>query len=314
MEVAGESHHRPEIRRLFGRQDLTYGRELEGVAQLVPEPGNRFDRHAVRVEVDGKLVGYLPKEHAAEYAPVLSGVVVGGAIPQCAVRVWASDDIETVFDRRGGSRDIVRGLRARVTLDLAEAHLTVPRNRPPTAGHTMLPAGAAIRVSSGEAFMPYLKGWALPAGACAVYVTLARCEQQLARSTRSLVEISLDGVPVGRLTPKMSEEFLPIVDQLAAGGALTACRGALRGNDLKVDVSLQAAKATQLSEPWLEDIRRRFPARPRPVAPESSVPAAATPVPSSTLSPVPGWYADPQGMAPLRYWDGGSWTSRIKTR
>ncbi len=27
-----------------------------------------------------------------------------------------------------------------------------------------------------------------------------------------------------------------------------------------------------------------------------------------TLAPAPGWYPDPHGLAPTRYWDGSSWT------
>lgn len=314
VEVAGESHHQAEIRQLFGRRDLSYGAEFAGVAQLVPEPGNRFDRHAVRVEVEGKLVGYLPKEVAATYAPVLSRVVRGGAHPQCGVRVWADNDTEVVYDRRGGSREIVRGLRARVTLDLAEPHVIVPRNPLPAGSHVMLPTGSTVRVSSSDANMTALKRWAVSEGASAVHLTLARYEQQLARSSRSLGEVSLDDVPVGRLTPKMSEEFLPIVDQLATGGALTVCRGLLRGNDLKMDVALQAAKASQLPDRWLADVRRRFPPRTEVATPKPTAPTAKPPAAPSTPTPAAGWYADPQEMAPLRYWDGNAWTSRVKAR
>ncbi len=30
--------------------------------------------------------------------------------------------------------------------------------------------------------------------------------------------------------------------------------------------------------------------------------------------PAPGWYEDPTGKAPLRWWDGSTWTDRTEVR
>ena len=44
---------------------------------------------------------------------------------------------------------------------------------------------------------------------------------------------------------------------------------------------------------------------------EAAAAVAATPVPSAAPSPADtpaGWYPDPSGQAPQRYWDGAAWT------
>lgn len=66
---------------------------------LVPEPRNPYDRNAVRVEVFGRLVGYVPRDDAAEMSPILlalrnSGTlvasraeIVGGGVGRSADRL-----------------------------------------------------------------------------------------------------------------------------------------------------------------------------------------------------------------------------------
>jgi hypothetical protein len=62
-EVVGESHYQSNLSKLTG------GRTPDGVekvmtATLVLEDSNPYDRYAVRVDIDGLTVGYLPKEAA----------------------------------------------------------------------------------------------------------------------------------------------------------------------------------------------------------------------------------------------------------
>ncbi len=53
-------------------------RRRDVVAVLRPEPGNRFDRNAVRVEVFGRLVGYLARDDAGVVASLLLDLQRGG--------------------------------------------------------------------------------------------------------------------------------------------------------------------------------------------------------------------------------------------
>jgi HIRAN domain len=70
VNVVGESHYQPALQRITSRREWveTF---YECVAVLVPEPTNPHDPHAVRIEVQGELVGYLSREDAARYVPYL---------------------------------------------------------------------------------------------------------------------------------------------------------------------------------------------------------------------------------------------------
>jgi Protein of unknown function (DUF2510) len=49
--------------------------------------------------------------------------------------------------------------------------------------------------------------------------------------------------------------------------------------------------------------------QPRPIAAEPTHPA---PPPQGPAFPQPGWYADPQRVARVRYWDGRIWTQQTQ--
>jgi len=91
VEVAGESYHRDAIAGLFA----SWGRPAGGVtmrtAELAPEPGNRYDRDAVRVIVDGKLVGYVPAEDAPAVGREIKRLLPGD-VGMTPVRIWATND------------------------------------------------------------------------------------------------------------------------------------------------------------------------------------------------------------------------------
>lgn len=65
--VAGESFHQDALAAICGGHNR-YGHWTECTAHLVREPTNPHDANAVRVEIAGKLVGYLPGRKAASYA------------------------------------------------------------------------------------------------------------------------------------------------------------------------------------------------------------------------------------------------------
>ncbi len=84
VDVVGESQYQDALARSYKRHGGN-GHDLKVTATLVPENGNAADAAAVRVEIDGKTVGYLPREIAPDYRMAMgeqsghcSAKIVGG--------------------------------------------------------------------------------------------------------------------------------------------------------------------------------------------------------------------------------------------
>lgn len=45
-----------------GKRIYQYRLKYKAVAAVIPEPGNKSDKNALRVEVNGKMIGYIAKE------------------------------------------------------------------------------------------------------------------------------------------------------------------------------------------------------------------------------------------------------------
>lgn len=70
LQVVGESKYQDELRFLCGSEPGEVV-EQERIAEMVPEPDNRFDPNAVAIYIDGYKVGYLSREDAANWSPYL---------------------------------------------------------------------------------------------------------------------------------------------------------------------------------------------------------------------------------------------------
>ena len=90
VRAVGVSHYQDALRRSAGAEGpVSIRRDVE--AALVPEPENPHDPNAVRVEVDGELVGYLARDDALRYGPAVRRLREHG-------RLLVSD---AVISRRG---------------------------------------------------------------------------------------------------------------------------------------------------------------------------------------------------------------------
>lgn len=92
VNVAGESHYQDALRAIVGPAAGEV--RLDATAHLLPEPENEHDPKAVRVEIAGSKVGYLPRDTAARYAPGLARIAARGRVPACEALIAGRDGAE----------------------------------------------------------------------------------------------------------------------------------------------------------------------------------------------------------------------------
>jgi len=92
--VRGEQHRRQAFEKVFGTDPD--GVFVLAMVELVREPSNQYDPNGIRVERDGAHFGYVAKELAATWSPVIA----------------AAGDSQIVFPGvvRGGGTRISHGL------------------------------------------------------------------------------------------------------------------------------------------------------------------------------------------------------------
>ena len=312
-EVAGESNYATEIKGLLPSALDEDGQDLIVDVLLVREPTNKFDRNAVSVRATTGTVGYLPRQEAARYAPVLDALAENGRVAQTTARVWGCMRQDWDSNRMS--------FMGSVRIALPEPHMLFPVNLPPQAPYVLLPAGSAIQVSGEENYRANLAPWLNAHGEAWVHATLSPVVETTARTSKTVAEVSIDGRPVGRLTPKMSQDMLPVVEYLGERGLLTCVPAIVKGNPLKSDVVLYTARAGELGVEWFAQFEgstgglisstpavdsgsQTQPGSPPDRAGETAPP----PPPPPTELPPANWYPDPQGVKRLRYWDGVVWT------
>lgn len=121
----------------------------------------------------------------------------------------------------------------------------------PQGPHVLLPRGRKIQVTKEEHHLDDMEQLLASHGGRVVAATLHCMERVSSRSATELVQVRIDGQPVGELTSYMSEHFLPLIKACDKQNITVACHAALRGNQLKVDVVLDTTKAVDLSDDWI---------------------------------------------------------------
>jgi hypothetical protein len=74
VDVVGESHYQPAIRSACDWKPDT-DTLFHCLAELVPEPTNPHDPHAIMVTINGACVGYLSRQDAVTLGPAVRAAI-----------------------------------------------------------------------------------------------------------------------------------------------------------------------------------------------------------------------------------------------
>lgn len=123
----------------------------------------------------------------------------------------------------------------------------------PEVPHVLLPQGQKIQVTKEEHYPEALEELLADGEERHMAATLHRLPPTSPRSTKERVEVQIDGDTVGELTVYMSQHFLPLIRVCEEHDVTVACHAQVKGNQLKADVVLDAVKAIDLSDEWIND-------------------------------------------------------------
>lgn len=236
-EVVGESHHQDVLRAVAGPLEpdgASPDRRLH-LVRLIAEPDNSVDPEAIRVELDGELVGYIPAERTTQYHPFLE---------------WAAAQGFAVLSRAhiiGGFR-LVDGRTA--SLGIALNHSSPPTvqydgPRPTIVDPTPEQwSWKDINVTGEQDHQEFLAARQFRMNVAELTIRDSR------------VMVSLEGREIGRLTQKMSERYGNALQREIEldGSATVFCKVSRGPNKLECTVKLPTGE--QLAE-WEMFLRWR---------------------------------------------------------
>ncbi|WP_394163676.1 hypothetical protein [Galactobacter valiniphilus] len=249
MEVEAEFAYMEAIHAVLGRAPRIDEEMIREnlTATLVPEPENPHDSNAVAVQLGGRTAGYLGRDDAREYQPVLLELTRAGFAPTVRANLWA-------VARRDYDKPRKPRYFANLRLALKEPHLLIPVNDPPEAASSLLPWGNALQLTGEEKHQGTLARYVSSAGDGLALGTLHQAVGGTAKSPKDVIEIRIDGQPVGTLSTASSVHFVPVVQHLASGGVLALAWLRLKGNAVSTQVTLQATKSHELPQQWFAEL------------------------------------------------------------
>ncbi|WP_144300499.1 DUF4429 domain-containing protein [Stackebrandtia nassauensis] len=232
VEVVGESYYQPALRTVAEGRTVApgaLGDAIEAIAVLVPEPHNRYDSKAVRIDLLDKRgkphkAGYLPRYLAATCHDDLARM--GKEFGYCPARIM------------GGGRGRSYGVHLHLSLDVIR-----PFRNPHTTGFLLHP-DRQVTVTKEHSHQAVLSRFAPgpdePRAWVMAELSLVGITSGKYRGEQA-IEVSLDGERVGETTRNQARYYERFVREIRADGGQALCEGYVypkNGEQLEVELFL----------------------------------------------------------------------------
>lgn len=211
QQVVGESNYQAALEHAAG------GRTPDGcatslvTAELVREPRNRYDRNAVRVDIAGQAVGYLPRVDAPRYHQLVMALWEQGVVATCWARLTGG------WDRGPDDQGSIG-----IVLDID------PRRQP--CGQEvslLLPARHRVSVTGEEHCQDTLRALLGRRREATMVGTLRLVDSQPRQpGSGPVVEVEVGGASMW-LTTKMTQRYGPVVQAAADAGVTPVCEAVI---------------------------------------------------------------------------------------
>lgn len=237
FDIEFEAAHRAEVTAVYREAGVpisasgTVLDDLQATVMPSQHPG------APAVLVGAYWVGNLSNAPAAPYLSAFDRLATEGRRLQVRARAWAINDRGTV--------------RSNIRIYLPDPEEIDPPGPMPHGAHILLPHGRKIQVTEEERYLSEVAALLGGSSQQPVVATLHITSSASARAARERVEVRVYGEVVGVLTAHMSEHFLPLIKVCEEEGVTVACRAIVKGNQIKADVELDAARAGDLRDDWI---------------------------------------------------------------
>lgn len=222
IAVVGESHYQAALRRAVDKNHSDGG--LPVAACLVREPENKYDRNAVRIDVQGETVGYIARDEAPWMQKKLMWLERQGLRPVCQARVFG-----------GGPGKPSYGIVLHASHALNGFSNEIPAGNP-----VMLDGSWMTTVTGEELHQEILEPYAQQDHDSMAYIfaTLGLCEITNGKyKGQQALEVRVNGQRVGQLTYAMTQRYRPAVEASLSAGHVVVVSAMLRRED-KIEVYL----------------------------------------------------------------------------
>jgi hypothetical protein len=199
-DVVGEPNRQDDIERIAGGESDDGPRFRHHTAQLITEPSNPHDPTAVRVEIGGVLVGYIPRDETCRFLPLIADLQRQGRPATCAV------DIVGGWDNGYGNE----GHFGVVLYAGQHPRASDPLNDP------LIRSSRQVAVTGTQHHQRHLQQLLASQHAGATLLGLLGFEGDT-------IVVDCRGVRIGELSPAMSERYRVTVTEVLANGLEPTC-------------------------------------------------------------------------------------------